>query len=58
MSQKYSDSEGDFFKMLRDILKKVKGEMGEAKKEREDMQESILVLIEKLCDKAMEEAGV
>jgi hypothetical protein len=37
MSQKYSDSEGDFFKMLRDILKKVKGEMGEAKKEREDM---------------------
>jgi hypothetical protein len=44
--------------MLRDVLKKVKTEIGEGKKEREEMEESILVLIEKLCDKAMEEAGV
>lgn len=44
--------------MLRDILKKVKSEIGEGKREREEMEESILVLIEKICDKAMEEAGV
>lgn len=44
--------------MLRDILKKVKSEIGEGKKEREEMEESILVLIEKICDKAMEEAGM
>lgn len=44
--------------MLRDVLKKVKGELAEGKKEREEMEESILVLIEKICDKAMEEAGV
>lgn len=40
--------------MLRDILKKVKSEIGEGKREREEMEESILVLIEKICDKAME----
>lgn len=44
--------------MLRDILKKVKSEIGEGKREREEMEESILVLIEKICDKAIEEAGV
>ncbi len=44
--------------MLRDVVKKVKGELGEGKREREEMEESILVLIEKICDKAMEEAGV
>ena len=44
--------------MLRDVLKKVKSEVGEGKKQREEMEESILVLIERLCDKAMEEAGV
>ena len=40
--------------MLRDILKKVKKEIGEGRKEREEMEESILVLIERICDKAME----
>ena len=40
--------------MLRDVLKKVKKEVGEGRKEREEMEESILVLIERICDKAME----
>lgn len=40
--------------MLRDVLKKVKKEIGEGRKEREEMEESILVLIERICDKAME----
>ena len=39
--------------MLRDVLKKVKKEIGDGRKEREDMEESILVLIERICDKAM-----
>lgn len=58
LSEKYGESEGEFYKMLRDVLKKVKGELAEGKREREEMEESILVLIEKICDKAMEEAGV
>lgn len=40
--------------MLRDVLKKVKKELGDGRKEREEMEESILVLIERICDKAME----
>ena len=39
--------------MLRDVLKKVKKEIGDGQKEREEMEESILVLIERICDKAM-----
>lgn len=31
--------------MLRDVLKKVKGELAEGKRDREEMEESILVLI-------------
>jgi hypothetical protein len=58
LTEKYAESEGEFYKMLRDVLKKVKGELAEGKREREEMEESILVLIEKICDKAMEEAGV
>lgn len=40
--------------MLRDVLKKVKKELGDGRREREEMEESILVLIERICDKAME----
>lgn len=58
LTEKFAESEGEFYKMLRDVLKKVKGELAEGKREREEMEESILVLIEKICDKAMEEAGV
>jgi hypothetical protein len=58
LTEKYAESEDEFYKMLRDVLKKVKGELAEGKREREEMEESILVLIEKICDKAMEEAGV
>jgi uncharacterized membrane-anchored protein YjiN (DUF445 family) len=58
LTEKYAESEGEFYKMLRDVLKKVKAELAEGKREREEMEESILVLIEKICDKAMEEAGV
>jgi predicted nucleic acid-binding Zn-ribbon protein len=58
LTEKYAESEGEFYKMLRDVLKKVKSEVGEGRREREEMEESILVLIEKICDKAMEEAGV
>jgi len=54
LSEKYSESESEFYKMLRDVLKKVKKEIGEGRKEREEMEESILVLIERICDKAME----
>jgi len=54
LSEKYSESESEFYKMLRDVLKKVKKEIGEGRKEREVMEESILVLIERICDKAME----
>lgn len=54
LAEKYNDSEAEFYKMLRDILKKVKKELEEGKKEREEMEESILVLIERICDKAME----
>lgn len=44
--------------MLRDILKKVKEELGMDKVKREEMEETILALIEKICDKAIEEVGV
>lgn len=54
LSEKYSESEGEFYKMLRDVVKKVKKEVGEGRREREEMEESILVLIERICDKAME----
>lgn len=54
LSEKYGESESEFYKMLRDVLKKVKKEIGEGRKEREEMEESILVLIERICDKAME----
>jgi hypothetical protein len=40
--------------MLRDILKKVKEELGQDKIKREEMEETILTLIEKICDKAIE----
>jgi len=45
LSEKFSDSEAEFYKMLRDVLKKVKAEIGEGHREREEMEESILVLI-------------
>ena len=32
LSEKYSDSESEFYKMLRDVLKKVKKEIAEGKK--------------------------
>lgn len=54
LAEKYNDSQAEFYKMLRDILKKVKKELEEGRKEREEMEESILVLIERICDKAME----
>ena len=54
LSEKYSESESEFYKMLRDIVKKVKKELGEGRQEREEMEESILVLIERICDKAIE----
>lgn len=38
LSEKFSDSEAEFYKMLRDVLKKVKAEIGEGHKEREEME--------------------
>jgi hypothetical protein len=40
--------------MLRDILKKVKDEIAQDRVKRETMEESILALIEKMCDKAIQ----
>lgn len=34
LTEKYAESEGEFYKMLRDVLKKVKGELAEGKRER------------------------
>jgi uncharacterized membrane-anchored protein YjiN (DUF445 family) len=56
--EKSSVEEGEFYKMLRDILKKVKEELSGDKIKREEMEETILALIEKICDKAMEEVRV
>jgi hypothetical protein len=52
--QKTEENENEFYKMLRDILKKVKEELGQDKMKREEMEETILSLIEKICDKAIE----
>ena len=34
LSEKYNESESEFYKMLRDIVKKVKKEIGEGRQER------------------------
>lgn len=52
--QKTEENENEFYKMLRDILKKVKEELSQDKIKREEMEETILSLIEKICDKAIE----
>jgi hypothetical protein len=42
---KTEENENEFYKMLRDILKKVKEELGQDKLKREEMEETILSLI-------------
>jgi len=44
--------------MLRDILRKVKEELSQDRLKREEMEETILTLIERICDKAIEEVKV
>ena len=39
--------------MLRDLVKKVKSELAEHQTKRESTEEEILVLIEKMCDNAI-----
>lgn len=56
LADKQSETETEFYQMLREVVRKVKGEVGQGRKEREEMEESILVLIEKICDKAMEQS--
>ena len=34
LAEKFSDSEAEFYKMLRDVLKKVKAEIAEGHRER------------------------
>ena len=43
--------------MLRDLLNRVKSEIADDKGKRESMEESILALIEKMCDKAIQNAS-
>lgn len=49
----YDDGEAEFYRMLRDLVKKVKGELQEHQTKREETETQILNLIDKMCDKSM-----
>ena len=45
------ESEGDIFEMLKDLVSRVKSEIDEEKRTREESQESLLGLLEEACNK-------
>lgn len=45
------ESEGAIFEMLKDLVSRVKSEIDEEKRTREESQESLLGLLEEACNK-------